>query len=135
VVQWIRICLLMQGTWVQSLVQEDSTCRGATKPVCHNYVFLAVLGLSLVVASVGFSSLQNTCSRRVDSVVVAHGLSCSTACGIFLDQGLNPCPLHQQADSYPLYHQGNLIGLFLKPFAQMKPTTLAINTATTNWRV
>ena len=27
-------------------------------------------------------------------VVVAHGLSCSTACGIFLDQGLNPCPLH-----------------------------------------
>ena len=28
------------------------------------------------------------------SVIVAHGLSCPTACGIFLDQGLNPCPLH-----------------------------------------
>ena len=72
-----------------------------------------MLGLSLVVASMGFSSLQNTCSRRVDSVVVAHGLSCSTACGIFLDQGSNPCPLHQQADSYPLYHQGSpgLLGL------------------------
>ena len=27
----------MQGTWVQSLVQEDPTCRGATKPVYHNY--------------------------------------------------------------------------------------------------
>ena len=26
------------------------------------------------------------------SVVVAHGLSCSVACGIFPDQGLNPCP-------------------------------------------
>ena len=25
-----------------------------------------------------------------DSVVVAHGLSCSVACGIFLDQGSNP---------------------------------------------
>ena len=25
VVQWLRIRLLMQGTWVQSLVQEDST--------------------------------------------------------------------------------------------------------------
>ena len=25
------------------------------------------------------------------SVVVAHGHSCSTACGIFLDQALNPC--------------------------------------------
>ena len=32
-------------------------------------------------------------------VVVAHGLSCSTACGIFPDQGLNLCPLHWQADS------------------------------------
>ena len=27
----------MQGTRVQALVQEDLTCRGATKPVCHNY--------------------------------------------------------------------------------------------------
>ena len=33
------------------------------------------------------------------SVVVAHGLSCFAACGIFLDQGSNPCPLHWQADS------------------------------------
>ena len=37
VVQWLRICLPMQGTWVWSLVWEDPTCRGATKPVCHNY--------------------------------------------------------------------------------------------------
>ena len=27
----------MQGTRVQPLVQEDPTCRGATKPVSHNY--------------------------------------------------------------------------------------------------
>ena len=33
------------------------------------------------------------------SVVVAHGLCCSVVCGIFLDQGLNLCPLHWQADS------------------------------------
>ena len=32
---------------------------------------------------------------------MVHGLSCSAACGIFLDQGLNPCPLHWQADSAP----------------------------------
>ena len=32
------------------------------------------------------------------------GLSCFTVCGILLDQELNPCPLHWQADSYPLYH-------------------------------
>ena len=38
-------------------------------------------------------------------VVVEHGCSCSGACGIFLDQGSNPCPLHWWVDSYPLYHQ------------------------------
>ena len=27
----------MQGTRVQALVREDPTCRGATKPVRHNY--------------------------------------------------------------------------------------------------
>ena len=38
---------------------------------------------------------------------MAHGLSCSAACGIFTDQGSNPCPLHWQADSQPLRHQGS----------------------------
>ena len=33
VAEWLKIRLPMQGTWVQSLVWEDSTCRGATKPV------------------------------------------------------------------------------------------------------
>ena len=37
VVQWLRIHLPMQGTRVWALVQEDPTCRRATKPVCHNY--------------------------------------------------------------------------------------------------
>ena len=37
VVQCLRICLLMQGTWVRALTQEDPTCHGATKPMCHNY--------------------------------------------------------------------------------------------------
>lgn len=34
VVQWLRICLPVQGTGVQPLVQEDPTCWGATKPMC-----------------------------------------------------------------------------------------------------
>ena len=37
VVQWLRIRLPMQGTRVRALVREDPTCRGATKPVRHNY--------------------------------------------------------------------------------------------------
>ena len=36
---------------------------------------------------------------HVISVVVVHGLSCSLACGIFPDQGANPCALHWQEDS------------------------------------
>ena len=37
VAQWLRICLLMQGTRVQALVREDPTCHGAAGPVSHNY--------------------------------------------------------------------------------------------------
>ena len=36
-VQWLRIHQPMQAMGVQALVQEDSTCRGATKPVHHYY--------------------------------------------------------------------------------------------------
>ena len=36
--------------------------------------------------------------------VVVHRLSYFKLCGIFLEQGLNPCPLHWQVDSYPLNH-------------------------------
>ena len=77
-------------------------------------------GLSLVAARGGHGSsrctglslsrpllLRSTGSRRVGSVVVAHGPSCSVACGILPDQGSNPCPLHWQADSQPLHHQGS----------------------------
>ena len=83
-------------------------------------------GLSLVAASGGHSSsrcaglslsrpllLRSTGSRRAGSVVVAHGPSCSAACGIFPDQGSNPCPLHWQADSQPLRHRGSPAGSFL----------------------
>ena len=76
------------------------------------WVFVSVRRLSPVAASGGYSSswctgftlpwlllLWSTGSTHAGSVVVAHGLSCSAACGIFPDQGSNPCPLHWQADS------------------------------------
>ena len=87
-------------------------------------LFLVILGLcTRVFPSDGewdYSSLQRRVVIAVDfswcgaqapgmraSVVVAHGLSCSMAYGIFPDQGSNPCPLHLQSDSYPLYHEGS----------------------------
>ena len=36
-VQWLGICLPMQGTQVWSLVQGDSMCYRATKPTYHNW--------------------------------------------------------------------------------------------------
>ena len=84
-------------------------------------------GLSLVAASRDHSSsrcaglspsrpllLRSTGSRRAGSVTVAHGPSCSAACGIFPDQGSNPCPPHWQADSQPLRHQGSPEIVFLR---------------------
>ena len=86
-------------------------------------------GLSLVAASGGHSSsrcvglslsrpllLRSTGSRRTGSVVVAHGPSCSAACGIFPEQGSNPCPLHWQADSQPLCHQGSATNIYYLKF-------------------
>ena len=73
--------------------------------------FIMVHGPLTIVASL----VGSTGSRHAGSVVVAHGPSCSAVCGIFLDQGSNPCPLHWQADSQPLRHQGShLIHFFIK---------------------
>ena len=47
-----------------------------------------------------------------------HGLSCSVACGVFPDQGWNPCLLHWQVDSLPLSHQGSPILTILKGTVQ-----------------
>ena len=75
--------------------------------------------------------------RRVDSALaagglqsrgsaaVAHGLSCSLACGIFPDQGWNLCPLPWQKDSLPLGHQGSSARCFFLFFFFAQWTTHA----------
>ena len=95
------------------------------------WVFASVRGLPLVAASGGHSSSRcaglslsrpllsrSTGSKRARSVVVAHGPSCSAACGILPDQGSNPCPLHWQADAQPLRHQGSL-SIFIFSFSSL----------------
>ena len=103
------------------------------------YLFMAVLGLRFHARAFsscgkrgGHSSsrhaglllsrpllLRSTGSRRTGSVVVAHGPSCSVACGIFPDQGSNPLPPHWQADSQPLRHQGNPIQSVFVPMCSI----------------
>ena len=75
----------------------------------------AVRGLLFAVACLMEHRLRGTQASEVadsgldstGSVVVAHRLGCSVACGIFLDQGLNPCLLLWQAYSSPLSYQGS----------------------------
>ena len=47
----------------------------------------------------GFSWCGAWALGHVGPVVVVRGRCCPAACGIFLDQGENSCPLHWQADS------------------------------------
>ena len=55
------------------------------------------------------------------SVIMGHRLSCSEAGGILPDQGWNPCPLHWQVDSYPLYHQGSPLYTFVWDMLRFYP--------------
>ena len=65
------------------------------------WVFVAACRLSKFVASMDYFPLRRSgfslwwlLLQSAGSAVVAHGLSCSTACGIYPEQGLNLCSLH-----------------------------------------
>ena len=62
---------------------------------------------SLPVAEHGLQARWPQQLQRAGSAVVTQAPSCSAARGILPDQGSNPCPLHWQADSQPLCHQGS----------------------------
>ena len=62
------------------------------------------------------ASLVESSCRHLGLEVMTHGLSCSTAGGIFPDQGSKSCPLHWQADSWPLDYQGSPRYQFCKCF-------------------
>ena len=64
VVQWLRIRLPMQGTRVRALVQEDPTCRRATKPLRHNYWACAPEPTSRNYWSLRASATKEATARR-----------------------------------------------------------------------
>ena len=124
-------------------------------PTCF-YLFLAVLGLRWFVwafyscgeqgllfavvhgclTAVGSLAAERGLQGAWASVFAALKLSCSVACGIFPEQGLNLCPLHWEADYYPLHHQGSpsskkflLVptSCSLRPITYNLPLTLAFH--------
>ena len=82
-------------------------CHTRAFSSCGEWCLLSSCGARASHCS-GFSRGGAWALAHVGSVAVVLGLSCSTACGIFPDQGLNLCLLHWQADSLPLSHQGSL---------------------------
>ena len=102
-------------------------------------VFVAARGISLVAASRGHSSLRcvgfslrwplllqstgsrhagfSSCgSRTLERRLSSCGSRVQLLCGMWdpPGQGSNPCPLHWQADSQPLRHQGSPRNTLLK---------------------
>ena len=75
--------------------------------VCRLLIALASLVMEHGLCGARASVVAAWGLQSTGSVAVAHGVSCPTACGIFLDQGSNSCLLHWQADSLPLSHQGS----------------------------
>ena len=85
------------GSYGNSNSNSNSSLLRSAFSSCseRGLLFVAVRGLLIVVASLAAEHRL----KSAGSVVVAHRLSCSAACGIFPDQGLNPCLLHWQAGS------------------------------------
>ena len=97
------LCWLFLAVWAFPLVVAD---RGYSLVVVRRLVAVASLGAQALGSRASAVAAHWPWAMGA-SIAVAHGLSRSTARGIFLDQGSNPCPLHWQADSYPLHHQGS----------------------------
>ena len=78
---------------------------GGYSVIAVDEVLIAGVSLALEhqIRELGLQQLQLPGSRAQDQFTV----SCSSACGILLDQGLNSCLLDGQVDSLPLSHQGS----------------------------
>ena len=113
---WVTVLIMLFICFIWKFISLFFTVMGLH--CCEGFSLVAVRrGYSLVVLCgilIAGASLvvEHGLYSRWASVVVApglnsyvvHGLSCSEAHGIFLDQGSNLCLLLWQVDSLPLSH-------------------------------
>ena len=94
--------------------------RGSLFLCLHNFIYWfaesSLLRGLFSAAAIGGYSLGTVLGllNVVASLVVAHGLGCSMACGIFPDQGSKPRLLLWQANSLPLRIPGKPHSIFVK---------------------
>ena len=112
--------------------QGSSICLELTPRKMMKTVVFLLLFFGFFLRYAGLSPLwplplRSTGSGRAGSATTAHGPSSSAVCGILPDRGTNPRPLHRQADSQPLRHQGSPLTplMFSNP---ADPSPRAINT-------
>ena len=100
----LQLCCVLSCTGSSLLLQLFSSCgeQGLLFQLWCSGISLQWL---LLLRSTGSRAhgLQQ-CGTRA---WLCQGCPTSSACGIFPDQGWNPCLLHGQADSLPLSHQGS----------------------------
>ena len=125
--KWIKVLLnyfppFVKGTFILSVLKVVFILSLSV------YLFFGCPGLR------GCSHAFSSCSKwgllfvilcrlliEVTSLIVEHrsvascehGLGCPRSCGIFPDQGSNPCVLRWQVDSYPVDPLGSSVLLFL----------------------
>ena len=105
----LDLALLISCLFTQPPCNGFSCCGAQTLghsgfPGCSSFSNCSTWALVVAAwaSAVAVPGLWNT-----GSITLVHGLSCSTACGIFPTQGSNLCSLHWQADSLPLSYQGS----------------------------
>ena len=128
----IKDSLKKKDLFVYLLAVLGSHCFAWAFSSCgeRGLCFVACTGFSLLWLLFLQSSRQpgfGSCStwaqwlQCAGSVAVVHGLCCSTARRIFLDQGSNQCPLCCKADSLPLDHQGVPQRFWLYTLSSVEP--------------
>ena len=138
---------IFKVTWKRSLFGLELGFKWCLKNVFNSFTYVFIFGcagssfLHELFSSYGEQGLLSGCSVSV----CCDGFSCcrtqalghtgfsscspwahqlwlpgsgAQARGIFLNQGSNLCPLHGQADSLPLTHQGSHGINFIWPFSQ-----------------
>ncbi|XP_066896906.1 NADH dehydrogenase [ubiquinone] 1 alpha subcomplex subunit 8 isoform X2 [Kogia breviceps] len=105
--QLFRRCRKQQAKFDECVLDKLGWVRPDLGELSKGVSFQEQRGLSALFTDVYQAPRKAPGSGRAGSAAMAHGLSCSAACGIFPDQGTNPRLLHRQADSQPLCHQGS----------------------------
>ena len=96
-VRFIGVCHFLKINFFSLCCSALFAVQGAFSS-CHKWelLFIVVCRLLIAVAFLFWgrtgSRLRRQCLQHMDSVVVAHGLSCPMACGILLDEDRTHVP-------------------------------------------